>query len=198
MPHPPPAPIFTGTNFSQNVRGNVNKTIYSNGEIFYGVLTESQRLRQGFGELHKTNGKVLIGEWDLDHLNGVGIITYQSGKELICNFSRGLKFGIGEIKIGNRVYRGQFQNNKRTGVGIFVDKGVETRRGTFINGEHHGYGEVEIKSSGNSYMGYFADGKPNGMGIERTQFDTYIGNFENGRKNGLGKLVEKDGFEYTG
>ena len=79
-----------------------------------------------------------------------------------------------------------------------MDKGVETRKGHFINGEHHGYGEVEINSTGNSYMGEFREGKPNGLGIERTSFDVYVGNFEDGKKNGLGRLTEKDGFIYTG
>ena len=185
-------------NKSNHIRSNITKTTYPSGDIFYGVLTKTHNLKQDFGELHTSDNKVIIGEWDLDQLNGVGIITESSGKQTLSIFSKGLKNGIGEIKIKGRIYRGEFKGNKRTGLGMFVDNQIEVRKGYFVDGEHQGYGEVEIKSTGNLYRGNFEKGKPSGVGLEETQFDVYIGNFQDGRKNGLGKLEEKDGFKYLG
>lgn len=180
------------------LRYNVNKTIYPNGEIFYGILTEKHRFKQGFGELHTLDNRVIVGEWDMDQLNGVAIVTCRDGKETICNYYKGMKQGIGEIRVGPRVYKGEFKADRRSGVGIFIDKDVEVRKGYFLDGEHHGYGEVQIFQSGNIYKGHFQDGKPHGIGMETTIQDTYFGEYENGQKSGYGKLEESDGFKFFG
>lgn len=174
----------------------ISKTQYPNGDIYFGTLYES--LRTGFGELRTKSGDIFKGEWKMDRLNGVGKITYSNGKEYLGSFVEGIKHGIGQLTIGEKSYKGEFKDGKRTGYGVFNESDYEIRKGRFENGEHNGFGEVELKNTGNVYKGYFKHGKPNGPGIEITPDEEYSGEYEAGKKHGYGKIVEKGGFIFTG
>lgn len=174
----------------------LKKTQYPNGDIFYGILVES--LRTGFGELRTKEGDILKGQWKMDRLNGVGKISYSNGREFIGSFIEGVKHGIGKLTIGQKSYKGEFKDGKRTGYGEFNESNFEIRKGKFENGEHNNYGEIELKNTGNVYKGYFKNGKPNGPGIETTDEEEFTGEYQNGKKHGFGKIIEKSGFTFAG
>lgn len=71
-------------------------------------------------------------------------------------------------------------------------------KGTFVNGELEGAGEM--RSSSLHYVGNFVDGEPDGQGkIVYTQRNvTYEGAFHCGNRHGAGKLTTSSGSTYTG
>ena len=100
----------------------------------------------------------------------------QKGKTLYrWDTSSGIQWKVfGEKEIHHQ-YRGEFQNGKPNGVGIF------------------------IYPDGRKYVGEFKDGKQNGQGtITFSSGTKYVGGFKGGEKSGQGTYTWSGGSKYIG
>ena len=101
----------------------LKKTQYPNGDVFFGTLDPQSIKKQGFGELRLQDGSIHLGEFREDKINGMTKIHHQNGKQYIGNMIDGTKNGVGILKIGNKIFKGEFMHGKRTGFGVFQDLG---------------------------------------------------------------------------
>ena len=63
----------------------------------------------------------------------------------------------------------------------------------------HGFGNLDLNETGDSYSGYFKNGKFHGIGsFEMGSGSWYLGEWKNGNQEGEAIFVSKDGFRYTG
>jgi hypothetical protein len=63
----------------------------------------------------------------------------------------------------------------------------------------HGFGNLDLNETGDSYSGYFKNGKFHGIGsFEMSSGSWYLGEWKNGIQDGEAIFVSKDGFRYTG
>jgi hypothetical protein len=81
------------------------------------------------------------------------------------------------------IYDGDWEIDKPHGEGVMTYGNHAVYKGSFANGNHHGYGEYKSKNL--LYEGEWAYGKKNGYGAESSCWangnkDVYKGEFKNG------------------
>jgi hypothetical protein len=108
--------------------------------------------------------------------------------------------GARQYKNPTATYIGQFQHNQPNGEGFL--KGNEAQyRGFFKDGLKHGLGKA-VTYNKLITMGWWVNGRANGMVEEQTPEMLYIGNMVNGVKNGHGAAVTQNlgegNFTYVG
>ena len=94
--------------------------------------------------------------------------------------------GIEQSEEGGYVYKGEFNNNKKEGLGTITWKDGCKYEGEFKNNQMHGYGMIEF-SGNNYYQGEINNGKMEGFGeFFWDDKRRYIGNYKNDKRNGFG------------
>ena len=64
----------------------------------------------------------------------------------------------------------------------------------------HGYGEITELSSNQTYHGFFANGRKDGMGIEKFENTgiSFYGNWQNGKRHGVGGIFKNKRMLFLG
>ena len=91
-----------------------------------------------------------------------------------------------------------WEDDKHTGQGIYIDLGGGNYIGQFMDGRLQGEG-VFTWPDGSRYEGEWEDGLPNGWGIMTLpNGNSFEGDWENGGIGQQGTLMSPDGSRYTG
>ena len=103
--------------------------------------------------------------------------------------------GIEQSEEGGYIYKGEFNNNKKEGLGTIIWKDGCKYQGQFSNNQMHGYGIIEF-SGNNYYQGEIKNGKMEGLGeFFWNDKRRYIGNYKNDKRNGFGIYMSKNNEE---
>ena len=161
--------------FGEYIEKSENNIINENNENNKIIESDEKNKENGNNENNKINENNEINENKLI-AHGRGLLIYKNGDKYLGNFENGKKskLGIYYFKNGAK-YKGQWENNKLNGYGIYY------------------------YANGTIYEGYFKDNKRNGSGILTTSNgDIYESQWENGNISCIGKIIYKDGKIYEG
>ena len=162
------------TNINQKNKGNLSK---NDKEI---IITDN------------INYEEFIGEYKDYVADGFGIY-----KNFITNLSITGKFnykgicGIGiEVSAeGGYTYKGEFNNNKKEGLGTIIWEDGNKYQGEFKDNQLSGYGIIEYPGQ-KFYQGEIKNGRMEGFGEFFWKNDKrYIGNYKNDKRNGFGVFI---------
>ena len=96
--------------------------------------------------------------------------------------------GIIIYENGNK-YLGNFENGKKSKLGIYYFKNGSKYKGYWENNKFNGYG-IYYYANGTIYEGYFKDNKRNGAGVVTTSNgDIYESLWDNGNISCIGKII---------
>jgi hypothetical protein len=127
---------------------------FSNGDIYYGEVSNNQR--NGFGKYYYSEtGDYYIGYWRENEKNGKGTF-YKVGDTITYKgyYQNGKHQGIGYKKRGNGEYFGEWIDNLENGKGKYVWYNGDTYIGEWSNGERTGRGKY-IWKNGSIFVGEF-------------------------------------------
>ena len=129
-------------------------------------------------------------------LSGNGVLI-QSGNKYEGEFQNNKKNGIGLMQYQNGdIYFGLWKDNKRFGNGIFKCS-AHIYDGLWLNDTKQGKGTL-IYLNGTVYEGDWANDKKHGYGIYIWPNSKYIGYWSNDKRNGYGTYIWSDGSKYEG
>jgi len=180
-----------------NKRHGYGTLININGENYKGFFFNDKK--NGWGQLIDKNLNIFQGLFINDTLTGRGQIIYSNGDFYKGEISDFQKHGIGYEKKKNSVYHGNFDFDKKNGIGKFTYLTTNDKyEGHFKDDEITGIGKLTWEK-GESYEGNFIKGKMNGPGIyywkDGSEFN---GNYRDNIKYGKGKFKWKNGKIYEG
>jgi hypothetical protein len=111
------------------------------------------------------------------------------------------KNGKGTEKTSEFIYKGNFNDNSKTGFGFITF----LKTGDFFEGEFKDNkiyeGLYTWKENKNTYKGFFENNKMHGEGVytySSANNNTYMGNYKNGKKHGFGIIKENNHIIYQG
>jgi len=129
-------------------------------------------------------------------LSGNGVLI-QSGNKYEGEFQNNKKNGIGFMQYQNGdIYFGLWKNDKRYGNGIFKCA-AHIYDGEWFNDTKYGKGTL-IYINGIIYEGDWANDKKHGYGTYIWPNSKYIGYWSNDKRNGYGTYIWSDGSKYEG
>lgn len=104
--------------------------------------------------------------------------------------------GFGVYDKGPTKYKGEWKDNKRHGVGVFIVYGRDAYRyeGDWKDGEMNGYGILVGKNINDRdiYMGSFKANQYDGYGVYTHHANIHKCEFKNGKKDGYGTYEDGD------
>ena len=98
---------------------------YINGHVYEGEFKND--MRHGFGVMKYVNGDVYTGQFKMDKKNDLyGVKNYANGDIYKGGYEDNYKDGTGEYLYAScsdnkTMYRGEFKNDKRNGIGKFIN-----------------------------------------------------------------------------
>jgi hypothetical protein len=105
---------------------------------------------------------------------------------------------FGTLTADNNKYVGEFEDDKRNGVGTYTFANGDKYVGEFKDGMYNGQGTLTL-GNGNTYIGQFKDGMFNGQGTYTlANGDKYVGEFKDAYPNGQGTKTFANGEKYVG
>jgi len=117
--------------------------------------------KEGIGYFKWKDGTIYEGEFYNDQMNGFGIITYKNNNKFAGQFKNGLINGYGEFSWGNnKKYIGNYVNEIKEGFGIYV-------------------WDILIFEA---YLGFWKNGKMNGLGVKIKGDVVKYGSWKDGKK----------------
>ena len=147
--------------FKNNIK-RIGIEIYNDDNYYQGELDKSTK--NGIGLYRWPDGTIYLGEWKNNKMDGLGLMKYSNDSIYIGQFKKGLMNGWGEFLWSDfKYYCGNYLNDYKDGFGIFVWS--------------FNYNNL------NSYIGFWENGKQNGIGIQLLNGKEKIGFFKDGRKN---------------
>lgn len=195
---------------------------FANGDKFVGRWNKGKKA--GKGMVLFADKSIFEGEWHENFANGYGVLKYNNGDVFEGNYLDGLKQGGGiynHIGDGGSKYAGDWQDDERTGKGVYYYSNGDKYTGSFSNGKRsgqgeyqylngdlyvggwledkkHGYGEFKFKKGG-YYQGFWKENLMDGKGFMMyCNGDNYEGEWENGLKHGKGIYLWTGGFGFDG
>jgi len=118
---------------------------YSNGDKYSGPWRKGEKAGPNGTFTRASDGAVLVGEWSGDKANGFCKCTYGNGATYEGFYREDMKDGEGCYRtVTGDEYRGEFQQDRILGRGLFIDKKNHTSyHGTFHNSKRHGRTDEE-------------------------------------------------------
>lgn len=159
------------------VRDGYGKLTWANGDYYEGDFKNG--LRHGTGTFCEKGGRKYQGSWALSMREGEGHECWKNGDEyhgrnyflfdillhaILGNYSRDKFDGHGELTTLNAVYKGQFKENYKCGMGTITFKHGGRYEGLWSRGRFHGKG-VYFWPDGRRYEGDWEDGMRQGIPI---------------------------------
>ena len=157
----------------------------------------------GQGKMTYPDGEVYEGEWKDDKPHGQGTQTKQDGDDVaslsiyVGGFWYGFREGQGILYKDASIYKGQWGDGKRHGIGEYEHGGRDGHpqfefRGQWVNDEavHGAY----LDADGTHYIGTFSDGLFHGQGkVTYPDGEVYEGEWKNGKPHGQSTETKQDG-----
>ena len=150
-----------GDNWEKNHLSGIGMEIWEDDNFYQGEFNKS--LKNGIGLYRWPDSTLCFGEWKNNKLNGYGLMKYSN----------------------DSIYIGEFKNSLMNGFGEFLWNDTEYYCGNYLNGIKHGFG-IYIWSFDklNCYVGFWENGKQNGVGIKIINYEIRYGFYKDGRKTG--------------
>ncbi len=115
--------------------------------------------KNGIGKYVWKDGSEYKGDWVNNSMQGWGIYNFSNGGSYEGEFHQNMMSGYGEYKLGNKTYIGMFQNDVR-----------------------HGFGIDYLNDPVRIYVGFWKDGKKDGLGKMLSADSVHFCIYENGKK----------------
>ena len=167
-----------------------------NEGIFIGEYKEN--FPNGYG-YYETINLMIEGFWKKNLLNGIGIEIKLNEIYYEGEFKNNEKNGIGLLKWNDgTIYKGEFKNNKMIGNGIILYNDGKIYSGEILNGNLNGIGLFKW-NNGYIYFGNYIKNVKNGFGIfiwRKKPLIAFVGFWENGKQNGVGVKINDNIFKY--
>ena len=149
---------------------------------------------KGYGKFSLVNeGRYYEGIWDNTFL--IGIETYKDGTLYIGEFQNNKKEGVGMYRWPDgTIYYGEWKNDNMEGFCYIRFADDRKYEGQMINGVKSGYGEFTWKSI-RKYIGNYVNDLKEGFGIyiwNIKTFEIYIGFWYKGKMEGIGMIINGD------
>ena len=149
---------------------------------------------KGYGKFSLVNeGRYYEGIWDNTLL--IGIETYKDGTLYIGEFQNNKKEGVGMYRWPDgTIYYGEWKNDNMEGFCYIKFADDRKYEGQMINGVKSGYGEFTWKSI-RKYIGNYVNDLKEGFGIyiwNIKTFEIYIGFWYKGKMEGIGMIINGD------
>ena len=188
-------PINTSLNFNYEFFG---KIFYDNGNkgTYKGFIINGKREKKGIMEY--PNNYIYIGNWLNDEKSGYGIIINKKVDNLEKNNKKKIIKTTFQL-LNEEKYNDLFQRN-----GFYFNNIIEIYKGYFKNNKKEGLGEF-LDENGNYYKGNWENDKKNGEGeIEYNitkiinnnvllKCKIYKGEWKDDKWNGKGTIILEDG-----
>lgn len=207
--------------FFKGLKSGPGKIIFADKGYFKGEFSADKK--EGAGILKQADGTVIRGIWRDDQLVEA---TFKYGGEnsTVLSYEGGVldgKYhGSGELVTISGIYKGEFKNGKREGIGRFEYASGAVYCGSYLKDQKHGEGTFEVPdegkytgqwvngvkcgfgrfdyADGGSYEGEWADDMKWGHGVAICGGSTYTGEYIRGKRHGYGRLVSASGTVYEG
>ncbi len=155
-----------------------------------------ENIPKGYGYYIKDNLKIEGDNWEKNYLFGIGMEIWEDDNFYQGEFNKGLKNGIGLYRWpDSTLCFGEWKNNKLNGYGLMKYSNDSIYIGEFKNSLMNGFGEF-LWNDTEYYCGNYLNGVKHGFGIYVWSFDKlncYVGFWENGKQNGVGvKIIENE------
>lgn len=206
--------IFDNEDKSGLIKEGFGKLIFTDGTEFCGSFHNN--VHQNYGKyssinqknknnLNKEDDKEILITDNVNYEDFIGLYKnyVPDGFGIYNNFITNLKItgifgnrgihgiGIEQSEEGGYTYEGEFNNNKKEGVGTILWKDGCKYLGEFQNNQMHGYGIIEFNGN-NFYKGQIKNGKMEGFGeFIWSDKRRYIGHYKNDKRNGFGIYMSK-------
>ncbi len=168
-----------------------------NNGIFYGFYKDN--IPNGYGYYIKENLKLEGDNWEKNNLNGIGYEIWDDKTFYKGEFLNNKKHGIGIYQWPDKTYyEGEWKNNKMNGYGMIYYTNESFYCGEVLNGNMHGFGLFSWKNK-HKYIGYFKNDLKNGFGVfiwQMKPLECFVGFWNNGKQNGVGAKVHNGVFTY--
>ncbi|CAG9771169.1 unnamed protein product [Ceutorhynchus assimilis] len=145
------------------------------------------------------------GRWLSGKMHGTGKFRWPDGRVYSGQFEHGFLNGFGIMDTPNvGIYEGECKNNKPHGHGTYSYHNGDIYKGYFIEGLFHGHGLLRkgnfMANSASLYIGEWNLGKKSGYGVmdDISTGEKYLGNWANCKKEGNGSIVTSEGTYYEG
>ncbi|GKT37335.1 hypothetical protein ADUPG1_010140 [Aduncisulcus paluster] len=145
--------------------------VFKSGDKYQGEWEES--VQHGWGVYYKKTGDVLVkgyaGQFEKGRMHGIGTLYLTDGGKYVGQWKAGLRCGFGveflaptkeekkEFGWGS-IYRGGWEDDRRSGKGILIKANGDVYFGNFANGLQNGLGEYFFCRSRNKFSGLWKDG----------------------------------------
>ena len=157
--------------YKNNINGIGIEFNLEDDSIYKGDFINS--IKNGLGIFRYNDGTISYGEWYENKLNGYGIIHFTNDCIYIGQFKNNIFDGFGEfLWPDGKYYCGDYKNGIKNGFGIFV--------WNFNNND--------------AYIGFWDDGKSNGVGIKLDDNNCKLCNWKEGRKINNIKIWDLDDY----
>ena len=148
-----------------------------NDYIYFGEFFQNQK--HGIGTLKWKDGLICQGNFCNNKLNGYCLIKYPNNQMYQGQLKKGKMDGKGQFFFQNgSKYIGDYKNDKRDGFGIFIWSDVN----------ESDLSEIKLNSSlsginqFSAYIGFWSEGKMDGIGMKINNKDVKFGIWKNGCK----------------
>ena len=179
-----------------NKKCGTGQTIYSNGAIEKGTYFNNEF--NGWNILVDEQGVLYVGLFNKMGLNGKGLRYNKEINHIYRgDFLNGLRHGVGKDYRDNSKYEGEFRKDKKCGKGKIVFDSGDKYEGEFNDNKFNGYGHYIWFKNGHEYKGNYLNGKFHGEGCYRWgKNEYYNGEYVNGVKEGEGEISYADGKKF--
>ena len=184
--------------FENGVSNGVTRFIISKkyNIVFEGFLEDG--FPKGYGKYSLFDeGKYYEGIWDKTLL--LGTETWKDGTMYIGEFNNNKREGIGMYRWPDgTIYSGEWKNDIMEGFCSIKYEDNRKYEGQMKNGLKNGYGEFTWKNI-RKYFGYYLNDLKDGFGIyvwNIKTFEVYIGFWYKGKMEGIGMIIKDDRKRY--
>ena len=170
--------------------------IYSNGAREKGTYYNNEF--NGWNILVDEQGILYVGLFNKLGLNGKGLRYNKEINHIYKgDFLNGLRHGVGKDYRNNSKYEGDFRKDKKCGKGKIVFDSGDIYEGEFSDNKFNGYGHYIWFKNGHEYKGNYLNGKFHGEGFYKwAENEYYNGEYVNGIKEGEGEISYADGKKF--
>ena len=196
--------IFTDTNYDESIFCGEYYDNIVKGYGYYiknGLKTEGdcwfKNNINGLGiQFNLLNGNIYKGSFLNSKKNGIGCFRWNDGTISYSEFYEDKINGFGIIKYNNDcIYSGEIKDNNFEGFGEFLWNDNKYYCGNYLNGVKNGFGIfVWNFKKLDSYIGFWENGKCNGVGIKIDDINCKIGIWKDGRRINWIKILELDNY----
>jgi len=177
--------------FDNGIANGITKYVISDKTkiIFEGEFENG--FPKGYGRYSLINeGKFYEGLWDKEFL--LGIETWKDGTIYMGNFENNKKNGVGMYRWPDgTIYYGEWKNDNMEGFCQILYADDRRYEGQILNNVKEGYGEFTWKKT-RKYFGNYVNDLKDGFGIyvfDIKKFQIYIGFWHKGKMEGIGAMI---------